>query len=200
MIDYERLGKAVDYYRSHGFQCIEAPWAVSYKAVDLTCPPDGKYYELKENTGRNKGYLVASAEQSFLHMILDDALPKGRFQAITPCFRGDHIDLLHHRWFMKLELIHYLGDVDPIEYTADELLKAAAGFFSQYLTVLAMPTEPGRTLDVPPSTFDLCEESTMIELGSYGVRHHPVIGTWIYGTGLAEPRLSQVIEMKNNVI
>jgi len=33
-----------------------------------------------------------------------------------------------------------------------------------------------------------------IELGSYGIRKHPKVGTWVYGTGCAEPRLSYAIE------
>ena len=196
MIDYERLGKAVGYYRNLGFQPVEAPWAVSYRAVDLTCPPDGKYYELKENTGRNKGYLVASGEQSFLQMILDGKLPKGRHQCLTPCFRGDILDELHHRWFMKLELIHYLGDVDDHwDLVAEELTDAAMGFFSQYLVAVEVPTVPERDLDIPGTTWDICMDNPRIELGSYGVRHHPLIGTWIYGTGLAEPRFSQALSL-----
>ena len=36
-----------------------------------------------------------------------------------------------------------------------------------------------------------------IEVGSYGIRHHELVGHWAFGTGLAEPRYSQAMGKYN---
>lgn len=44
--------------------------------------------------------------------------------------------------------------------------------------------------------YDIVTDLQKIELGSYGIRQHPSVGRWVYGTGLAEPRYSYAIEVE----
>ena len=79
---------------------------------------------------------------------------------------------------MKVELINF-GD-----NRLDDMMEMCLSFYSKYLPVKKVQTEIG---------FDIMSYDG-IELGSYGVRSnpHPLIGSWNYGTGCAEPRLSKV--------
>ena len=201
MIDYQKLVKAQEYYKIRAFNPIEVPWIVGFPAIRLTCPKGGKFYSLREDTlevpsDTNIGYQVASAEQSFIQLILDDKLKPGRWQALTPCYRGDILDKWHHRYFMKVELITYLGKDDLRVKTAksclDMMVNDCLAFFESFLPVKLIKTKPISSLDQLDSTQDLVTKLD-IELGSYGIREHPSIGTWVYGTGCAEPRLSQAI-------
>lgn len=174
---YERLSQAIQFYRKEGFVYRDAPWAITERALAITAPPFSKLFTID-----SYAHLVASGEQSFLQLILDGKLPKGRYQTCTPCFRDDAVDAIHHRYFMKVELIDFNPD-DKIG-SLMEMIVAARHFFEKYVTVKLLKTLDG---------YDLVDTEHEIELGSYGIRSHPEIGTWVYGTGLAEPRLSQVI-------
>ena len=63
----------------------------------------------------------------------------------------------------------------------------AQQFFSLHVPVDLVKTDDERS----DESYDI--ESNGIELGSYGIRQHENI-TWVYGTGLAEPRLSIAIK------
>ena len=207
MIDYQKLAKAQEYYRIRGFKPIEVPWIVGFQAIRLTCPKDGKFYSLREDTlevpsNTNIGYQVASAEQSFIQLMLDGSLKPGRYQAITPCYRGDVLDTWHQRYFMKVELIVYLGKDHLAVKTAwdslDRMVNDCWAFFEDSLPISMLKTDTVIPWDQQGSTRDLVTVSGGIELGSYGIREHSAVGTWIYGTGCAEPRLSQAIEYDRN--
>lgn len=89
---------------------------------------------------------------------------------------------------MKVELI---DTIDVNRKALLSMMEAAEWFFSQYLTTKIIPTSE--------LSFDICEVRTNIELGSYGIRHHDILGSWVYGTGLAEPRLSYVLKKINKL-
>ena len=181
MIDYARLGRAVDWYKSEGFSSIEVPWTVTDAVSNITKPPGKTDWEI---TGKNK-VLVASGEQGFLYLYLKGFLPRGRFQTVTPCFRDEPFDMTHTKYFMKNELI---STEDTSEKELDKIITIAAVFFEEELGCPVVRTET-------PFGFDL--ECGGHELGSYGIRSTPFISglTWIYGTGLAEPRMSTIKNM-----
>lgn len=176
-IDWALLGQAVEFYKSKGYEYVEAPWAVSRAAVDVTCPNPAYAAEVD-----GLGCLVGSAEQSFLQLDLAGKLPKGRYVALTPCFRlGDNGDALHHPYFMKVELYANVQN----EMAFIHMMSHAGIFLRSVLgeegvkQVNGVKTEEG---------YDI--ELNGIEIGSYGIRGHGE-HHWTYGTGLAEPRFSQ---------
>ena len=183
MIDYSILDASVKYYSDKEFQRVEVPWTVSKSISALTKPEDKIDYELVHN-GK---VLVASAEQSFLYLYLKEFLPKGKFQAITPCFRDETFDSTHSKYFMKNELI-ITGDVTP--HNLNNIVDIAFEFFKKYINDgLLYIIQSGNTFDIMYGD---------IELGSYGIRSCYFLD-WIYGTGVAEPRLSNLIRHKNGI-
>jgi hypothetical protein len=182
-INYERIGKAIKDYAWEGYEYIEVPWIVSRKSIDVTLPEDHQPHRVVM-WGKNKQNecLVGSAEQSFLE-IRDRLCPNRQYQTVTPCFRDDQQDFYHSRWFMKLELIWVVWKEDDPLPLLDRMISHAVKFMRQYGPITKEKTEIG---------FDLKMHD--IELGSYGIRFHNDF-RWIYGTGLAEPRMSQAIKL-----
>lgn len=201
---YKALFAAMDYYASCGYKYVDVPWVVSEKAVLLTRPPhiktpvwgynvDYKDYDPDLGLLKRKGKFlcpVASAEQSFLQMKLDDPKFGGKLMAMTPCFRNEPVlDELHQPCFMKLELINWdaTGEEDLHKMIADARL-----WFESQLFVDVIPN-----IDPDPiglKAYDIVTSKTGIELGSYGIRTHKKVGRWLYGTGHAEPRYSIAME------
>lgn len=175
MIDYGRIDRSISFYEKHGFNRIESPWTVT-KSISAITKPAGKIdWEI---TGKDK-VLVASGEQSFLYLYLKGFLPKGKFQTVTPCFREEPFDKTHTKYFVKNELI--VTD-DVSENTLLSVVNLCKDFFESELKTLisVVKTEDG---------YDL--EYDGIEIGSYGIRSCEYL-SWIYATGLAEPRMTFV--------
>lgn len=183
------FAKAEDYYVSQGFEKVVVPWAVSHDIIAITAPPHVKKVEIAENQ-----VLVGSAEQSFLQLIADGKLKPGRYQTTTPCFRNElSYDDFHLPYFLKLELIETRNTDDK---TLLDIIEVAKKWYSQYLAVDVLYVRPDPWDSVTlGKCFDIISRRDGFELGSYGVRSHPKLGTWIYGTGLAEPRFSRVMEL-----
>lgn len=185
MINWQYVAKAIKYYQDLGYYYIEVPWTVSKEAMAITSPLDSELYNVD-----NK-YLVASAEQSFIELMLNGEIdPEGKFIAASPCFRDDPLDELHKRYFFKVELINILApdqlkDIDDLVW---DMVVTAKGFYYTEINATFKPlivnTEIG---------FDLTGNG--IELGSYGYRSFRNFH-WIYGTGFAEPRFSYVNGIK----
>ena len=133
---------------------------------------------------------VASAEQSFLQLKLDNPSFDGKCVAITPCFRNEPVlDDLHQPYFMKVELINW----DNTEREdMDKMIADARLLFEQELWVDVVPNTDPDPIGIV--AYDIVTTHTGIELGSYGIREAPKVGRWLYGTGLAEPRYSYAIE------
>lgn len=183
VIDYSLLAKAGSVYELAGFTRIEAPWIVTKEVIDITAPPGSVEYPIGD-----EGLLVASGEQSFLELMSQDLLPKGRWQCITPCFRGDALDELHKRYFMKLELI----DTKASDSQLNDIMGLCLAFFRNYVSCAVVPTYLSDGVSLAGTTFDIVTIDSDIELGSYGIRTSK-LGSWIYATGCAEPRLSYAI-------
>lgn len=178
-IDWALVGRAVDFYQNRGFKYVEVPWMVSTEAVCATLP-DGKSLF---SVGRPNSWLVGSAEQSFLQMMIDGVLPADRYVAASPCFRDDPVDDLHAKTFFKVELIDVMSEttkkVDARGLLTLGVMNAARSFFVESVFGLEVINTVGG--------FDITLNN--IEIGSYGYREHKG-HSWIYGTGLAEPRFS----------
>lgn len=175
MIDYHALHQAEIFYASNRYQRIDVPWIVSAEASSVTKPPYVKGMILTDGTE-----LVASAEQGFIQLMLEGKLtPAKKYQATSPCFRDEPVyDEYHLPYFMKLELCHYMPS-DPVSALQSIITDAALHMGGTVREI----KENGE--------IDLLDAYTKIELGSYGIRHYKE-HYWVYGTGLALPRYSQV--------
>jgi hypothetical protein len=108
-------------------------------------------------------------------------LPKGRFQTITPCFRDERFDSWHTKYFIKNELIN--TDNTGIDGLSMMILYARLFLEEIFGAGKIDIIEIKKDLE-----YDLCFRG--IELGSYGIRKCEFL-SWIYGTGIAEPRTSR---------
>lgn len=186
MIDYSKIQQSIEFYEKNKFVRIEVPWWVTQEIAGLTKPPESKDYILED---RHK-VLVASAEQSFLYLSNKGQLPKGQFQATTPCFRDEPINLLHSKHFIKNELIK-TDSINSKELK--KIISLAKEFFSLYIKKerLKVIEEYSNNATV---NFDIVVEvaGEDLELGSYGIRKCEIL-EWIYGTACAEPRLTRIL-------
>jgi hypothetical protein len=173
MINWGRLAHALEYYEEAGYTRLEVPWIVGHPAYDAMRPEASLPFVTLG------GYLVASAEQSFFQELMAGR-HIDRAVTLTPCFRHEVYDSLHLPYFMKVELIE-AGDTSG--RWLDWMIETAIQLFEHYIGVEVVLT---------PIGFDLVAKGTLIELGSYGRRRFGPY-QWLYGTGLAEPRLSQAI-------
>lgn len=181
MINYNRLSKAIAFYYLKGYDIIDLPWTVSEEAISITLPKGSVA------TRSDAGILVGSAEQSFLDKVLTENI-RGKFQATTPCFRQEPVlDELHKSYFMKTELFYNaFQTMDELIYQLEFMIESATDFFTKFTDV--------KRIDTDKNCYDLICPITQIELGSYGIRYDKRIGFWVFGTGLAEPRLSTVLK------
>lgn len=179
MINYQIIAASINYYEQKAFHRVESPWTVTSAISGITKPPNVEEFTIVE---KNK-VLVASGEQSFLYLYNKGFLPKGRFQTVTPCFRNDSFDSIHTKYFIKNELI-ITDDVN--NYYLQYMVNLAKDFFEKYFgkdKVIQVQTGE--------QSYDLFVGD--IELGSYGIRQCDFL-KWIYGTGVAEPRLTRTLK------
>lgn len=182
MIDYKLIDDSIRFYDKLGYKRIESPWTVTKAISDITRPDGRGDFSIKE---KNK-VLVASGEQSFLYLMIKGFLPGGKYQSVTPCFRDEPFDLTHTKYFLKNELI--ITD-EVTENNLDKIVNDAMSFFTSIVkdkTKLWIKNINEIQCDI---------EYDGYELGSYGIREHGHL-KWIYGTGLAEPRTSIILNTK----
>lgn len=187
LIDYAKIEKARNYYMSKGYVELSMPWIIGYGAYMETAP---SREENKRDFYTLDGYLVASGEQSFIEEMLQEKSvvldEKGKYFCITPCFRDDTVDEIHMKYFIKLELINTRIEKESLV----EMISDAHEFYKQYIPCTSIPIEDG--------SYDIIENKHKIELGSYGIRESKKENgktfSWVYGTGLALPRLDIAIK------
>ena len=182
MIDFSLLQESIFHYEKLGYNRVEVPWLVPPCIDDITRPSNARPYEILNLKKR----LVASGEQSFLYQYLMGYLPLGRYQAITPCFRDDKVDITHCHQFIKNELI--ITD-SVCTSSLDEVINDALQFYKRYLP-------ESRVVKTYDGYDIVCRD---VEIGSYGMRSCSFL-KWIYGTGCAEPRLSSLIKRVNKCL
>jgi hypothetical protein len=181
MIDYRKIADAIDHYTECGYQYIEVPWIISLDSLLVTRPMGARIFSTFA------GELVASGEQSFIEIRKE--LKPGKYQCVTPCFRDEQVhDDLHKQYFLKNELIWVPEPGGwPYDHLVDRVIGDAFRFFKKYGST--------KIIDNPlPNAF--CNKDILIneiEVGSYGFRAHDDFA-WVYGTGCAEPRLTQTLK------
>jgi hypothetical protein len=193
-IKYQPIVDAINYYSALKYEYIDVPWLVSDQAYNFTCPDFVSEYRARLPWGN----LVASGEQSFIQIIADET-NLDRVQCTTPCFRPydglnseSPYNLFH---FMKVELFQNISEIENESKILEILMSVinqAKEFFQNYIKY-------PKIIQTSDDSYDIICSITGIELGSYGIRKakngYPKPGfKYIYGTGLAEPRLSHVIQ------
>jgi hypothetical protein len=186
VIDYSLISKALEYYKDIGYQYIEAPWIVDYKSISITLPVERLSQTLFD------GYVIGSAEQSFIYLYKENKLKPGKYVAASPCFRDEAEDEWHSKTFFKVELI-IIHDHPSSEYEVKSLVSDATVFFDfhskkYHKNISLIKTNEGYDLNL-----------NGIEVGSYGSRSVKIKNKkfyWSYGTGLAEPRFSMACQHK----
>jgi hypothetical protein len=174
-MDYRKIASALDYYEARGYEYMEMPWVVSSETVATTLPQG------REATRVQYGDLVGSGEQSFIE-VLRQGETVLKACCVTPCFRMEEsYDDLHFPSFMKMELI----DTNATDENLQQMIADAGEFHGKYVEIDVIETEP--------NTYDIVDTKLRIELGSYGIRTIDDI-QFVYGTGVALPRLDTVIE------
>jgi len=164
-MNYQRIADAIKFYEKLGYKYVDTPWVVHQHIKAVTFPGT-----LEKCHG---GYLVGSAEQGFIDLMVNRKIKPGKYVSAGPCFRFDDVvkSVHHHPYFFKVELCEY-GTID-----FSHVLYDAHAFLGG--------TEVN-TLD----GIDL--ELGGLEIGSYGYRVYSGF-EWAYGTGLAEPRYSEAL-------
>jgi hypothetical protein len=190
MISYGNIARAVAHYRSFGYDYIDAPWLVSKPIAEVTKPPDRPHYLVRREGSDMEKAFVASGEQSFLYLINKGHLPEyGKLQTVTPCIRPDTFDPTHTKYFMKNELIHYNvgGLVTRGKRFIADMTDCAMSLFKE------LALEQGNALVLEQQSEDSWDILLGgVEVGSYGYRQTNFV-SWVYGTGIAEPRFSSTL-------
>lgn len=161
------------------FRDKTVPGLVSPSVMQHTCPKGSLDTRL---FGAGTDTVVASAEQSFLQLEKDGSLNPGNWMALTPCYRDEIFDDTHLPVFLKLELM-CLGK-DGVYHTRSEAMHLAEKMSKFFRKTYGMPTHLVETEEGWDVMYD------NLELGSFGVRRTLTGKSYIYGTGLAEPRAS----------
>lgn len=174
-IDLPLIYDAISFYKEKGFEPISVPYIVEKKYNDYTKPEDAK--DQKQHLDLE---YIASAEQSFIKMLLEGDLLENQHQALTPCYRPEkNLSESHQQVFLKLELF---AKYDWLDYMIEDCFEF---FTAKCYAVDIVKTDIG---------YDI--ELNGIEIGSYGLRN--IEGqVFTYGTGLAEPRFSYARGLNN---
>jgi hypothetical protein len=181
-VNWSRLGLAINWYKSLGYEYMDVTWIVPDEVYEATKPTDIEVFSC-DTLGGN---LVASGEQSFMQA-MDWGRKIGKAVCCTPCFRAENTyDDFHLPYFMKVELIHKSGGKDGLAL----MIKDAFNFFENACSMRC------KVVEMPDGSYDIVDAQNGIELGSYGIRRWKDF-SWVYGTGVAEPRTSQVLDMTN---
>ena len=180
-VSWANLSAGISFYEKT-FKYLEVPWLVPSEIMKITF--DGNYRFKTE-----LGDLIASGEQSFLHLQLNGNLPSGRYMTLTPCFRDEEETEFNFKQFMKLEL--YITDDVSLE-NLHSTIQLCRTFLKNIISIRSKKPIKVSIKEIQDGSFDL--ECLSIELGSYGIREYNG-HKWIYGTGIAEPRVSQVVTL-----
>lgn len=184
IIDYKKIADGVKYYSRFGFTEIAVPWIISAESYSAT----KQHGNLKNRDFSTlDGFLNASGEQSFLELMISGA-QLGRCLCVTSCFRDEKVDDIHHKYFVKVELIDMLVTNDNLKNIIDVCRDFFDMYFWCYQGVEVIST------NYSDQSFDIVDRKFGIELGSYGIRRYRDF-EWIYATGLAMPRLDYVLSL-----
>lgn len=184
-----QFNKAIKHYSKYGYKEIEyVPIFVDKEIINITIPSNLEAFKVSNNK-----YLVGSAEQSILDIIIrNNYFGKNKLMAFSPCFRDEPTDYLHQKVFYKLELFSLLSNNPSkreINKNIESTLNSAQRFFKKF----SLDT---KIVKLDKYKYDIVDCKNNIELGSYGYNYFSQYNIhWVYGTGLAEPRLSTVLNL-----
>ena len=188
LIDYSIISAAIEHYQKHGYKYVTVPWFVLPEVNNVTKPVGVHGFHVRSDVF--DGELVGSGEQGFIELMEIGLLPLGKYVTCTPCFRSEPYgyDELHQPYFMKVELINTW---DTSDEQLDLMIAHSLDFFHKYVKT--------DVATIDDNNYDIYASKTKekIELGSYGRRKWKDY-KWLYGTGVALPRLSQAIELEAN--
>ncbi len=189
------ISRAISFFESKKYSYIEVPWIVSSSTITITQP--ASFPDILDDRS-----FVASGEQSFLQLIIDGKLKYGKYCCVTPCYRPlDNLnDGLHFETFSKVELINYINETslsddgsDHLQSLVDNITKDAKKFMErerhETLQIVSTTDEERRFCKTYFSR-DIISKKFSIELGSYGYRTCAEVGSWVFGTGVAVPRIT----------
>jgi hypothetical protein len=180
-VDWSLIASAISFYKTMGFSYVEVPWIVPEKYNLVTCPSAD--FLVNSTVGSH----VGSAEQGFIYLDHIGKIPKGKYVGCTPCFRREPIlDDLHQFGFMKVEL--YQTD----DVSTDSLNKMITRAIHLFDGALHERNQRGSKVHTEETVHGFDIMLGDIELGSYGIRNFEDL-SWIYGTGIAEPRFSTAL-------
>lgn len=183
----ELLIKCISSMEYNGYGLIDVPYYVTKEVSEHTKPDWSDDLHHSE-----KLVYVGSGEQSFLSMIKTKQITYGRYMCLTPCYRNEpELDLLHLKVFLKLELIDYIepySDIDYVRKSLDNMIKEVLHFYKHYLTEYHI-----EVYKVLNDQYDILLNG--VEIGSYGIRKTLGDEFYVYGTGVALPRLNTAISL-----
>lgn len=162
------------------------PWTASKAAIDATVKPG---VDTSGDIPLHDGFLVASAEQSFLGMMEKDPeyfLKDKLYYACTPCFRYENgvYDELHNPYFMKVEMFKVVDEKEAEFYRAMMVDLAFINFAN------ILNAKEYEYLGTDQTEFGVDIMLNGIEIGSYGINTF-MNKTYVCGTAMAEPRFSK---------
>lgn len=185
-IRWDLLAEAKAFYESKGYVYTEMSWNVSGEIYEATKPCNEDKEDLY--VPQWDRFLIASGEQALLESRFKHQ--NKQLQTITPCFRSEQeYNSLRRPHFMKLELMLILDqDLSYKKQTflLEQVIDDAYAYFSKYSSL-------NKIVKFDDNTWDI--NCNNVEVGSYGIREYQDF-RWIYGTGLAEPRFSQAIQLE----
>lgn len=179
-IDWINIENSISWYIDRGYKYIDTPWIVEQSVSEITFPQDDAV------SLTNGKVLVGSAEQGFLQLIVDKNLQQGEYVSAGPCYRlqDEGKSIFHRPYFFKVELFCLCQNHFDANMKLQRVRNSVKEFLNNYTATSFTEIETSDGYDF---------ELNGIEIGSYGVRYHPTIGWWAYGTGLAEPRFTQAL-------
>lgn len=181
-INHSILNEAIEYYKSIGYSYVEVPWVVSSSSSSLGIS-DG----IKRQFSTFLGDLIASGEQGFFELVRTNSplIRKGEnYVTCTPCFRDEEkLSPYTRNWFEKVELFCWCHR-DEAESIFKKLQYDSYSFHSKYTDSIKQIKINGHNVDLKLND---------IEIASIGIRNTENF-TWVYATGVAEPRFSTVLK------
>lgn len=186
IIDYKLLAKAVKYFGKKGFTQIEVPWRVQKEAINST-------FDSSLSFKSDDKFLIGSAEQGIIQLILEDKIKGNQIMSVSPCFRNEKEDYYHQQEFMKLELM-YLSyhEISAEDFQFNYIRNTVIDFITKELRI----KKEDIVIKETNNESSVYSEDILIngvEYGSYGIRYFKN-KYYIYGTGIALPRVSKILK------
>lgn len=203
---WQNIADAVAHYQKLGYLYTEVPWIVDELFSCFTCSePEKIVYTQDETT------LIGSAEQSFFMEVFKGTLKVNQlYTTVSPCFRPRDNDssTYHYPQFHKVELGAYAQCPPAANSLLESIKEDALAFFASFIDKNEIFFKKEDIKLVSISSYEIETLNNLdfyykdIEIGSYGIRKITSKRTestyfWVFGTGLAEPRFSELLKSTN---